>query len=178
MKAESAKIRSKIKFTTMKSILLPIIIIVFLMKMVSHKNIKVNQAHAKLDTIYVGLPSHYDTVDIRFMNSNMTSIVVDKWHAKDFLASGAVSFDVYRESDFKFFSREVPISIKKHTIGISQLSDSLTLSRQDFFKRHTFFVIVSRQDTCFFYKATGNYMDKNFENEVHYDSAKSSRPSS
>lgn len=169
MKVVNARIKSKFNFTTMKSILLPIIIIVFLMKMGSHKNIKLTQAHTKLDTIYVGLPSHFDTVDVKARNPDITCIVLDKNDLKGYVAPGIVSFDIPRSPSFKDLCLTISFYVRQRQIGYSQLSDSLTHSRQTFFKRHIFYVIISRQDTCFFYKATGNYMDKNFENEVHYD---------
>jgi hypothetical protein len=174
MRVENVKI-NQIKFTVMKSILLPIIVIVFLMKMISHKNSKINPAHGNKDTVFVKMPENFDTAHIKYSHPGITRIILEKFNFKGFIAGGAISFDIGRSFDFRINCNEALGLIGNRNINSSQLSDSLIQSHQDFFKRHTFFVIISRQDTCFFYKAVGNYMNKNLDNDVQYDSTKSGR---
>jgi len=127
-----------------------------------------------IDTIYVELPMNYDTVDVRFLNPNITSFVADRWHLQNFKAPGAMSFDFAREADFKVLRKEIPYRIRMKIIDFGQISDILILYKRDFFKRHIFYVVISKNDTCFFYHAKGEYMYKNFDNDVQYDTTKQS----
>jgi hypothetical protein len=94
--------------------------------------------------------------------------VVTKFNNLKYRAKSPTSFDINRFSDFK-----VPIlaigSISKDKIfSMTSISDSLALSPRTFLHRHTFFVILTRGDTAYFYKAKGEYMYKDYKNDVKY----------
>lgn len=166
MKAVNAKIRSEFKFTIMKSMLLPAIIILLLIKLAAHKGFKIVKTDKSIDTVYVGLPPRLDTVSIKTRDSSLTHIVLDKRDLKGFNASGAIEFDIESAPDNKMACPDIPYDVRQREISYPRLSDSVSTAGRAFFKRHTFFVIISKQDTCFFYKAVGNYMNTNLENDV------------
>ncbi|HTJ14199.1 MAG TPA: hypothetical protein VL547_19305, partial [Dinghuibacter sp.] len=70
--------------------------------------------------------------------------------------------------EFKMPISSLGPKIKNQICTIEHISDSLTRSSRPFLLRHTFFVIVTRNDTAYFYKAKGDYMYKDYKNDVHY----------
>lgn len=166
----SAKIKSNFNFKTMKTILIPLILILFFIK--SYNKSHLRQVHPKVTTLYFFLPHHFDTVDVKNRNPNITCIVLDKHDLKNFKADGAISFDIPRDPEFKRLHSNVVLDTLSNVLSDNSLSDSLILYKRDFFKRHIFYVIISKNDTNYFYRAKGEYMYKNFDNDVQYDSAK------
>ena len=121
------------------------------------------------DTIFIKMPGRYDTVDVSGRFPSMTCIVLDKKDLKGYVAPGTVAFY------FKWHPTFINVKRKKQAIkflSYSTLSDSLQASNRAFFKRHIFFVVIDRNDTSYFYRAAGNYMYKNFKNDVREDTAR------
>ena len=119
------------------------------------------------DIIYIKIPSAYDTVSVKKIDPNLMCIVLDRNDLNGFKAPGAISFYIPRETSK--FIKNGQIFVNRHAISYSSLSDSLIHSKRDFFKRHTFFVIITRNDTSFFYHAKGEYMYRNYNGEIKYD---------
>lgn len=119
----------------------------------------VQRVHAQ-DSIYVKLPSHFDTVNVRRNYPNFICAVFDKMDLPGFSLDGTISFYFNPNRSLKAWACK-PISYKS-------LSDSLSLSPHHFLKSHTFFLILIKNDTAYFYKAKGDYMYKDYKNDVSY----------
>lgn len=121
--------------------------------------LSIQRAHAQ-DTIFVKLPNHFDTVNVRRNHPNLICAVFDKKDLPGFAGDGAISFYFNPGRPFK--------GLRCNPISYKVLSDSLTHSSRPFLLRHTFFVIITKNDTAYFYKAKGDYMYKDYKNDVHY----------
>jgi hypothetical protein len=118
------------------------------------------------DSIYIKLPIRYDTLNVSFIGSDFRRIVFDKFSQKSYTAPEGTSLDVQRVASFAYPEAKISPNVARRIIGLSALSDSLLQTHRSFFRNHTFFVIITRSDTCYFYKAKGEYMYKNYENDV------------
>ena len=150
----------------MKSLLIPAIVAFLLLKLLSHKSSSINQGRNVDDTVFVQVPEKFDTAHIKYSNPGVTRVVLEKHNFDGFEAKGAATFDINWTPDFAIKCENESRSVAARSIAAYQLSDSVSMAGRAFFKRHTFFVIISKQDTCFFYKAVGNYMNTNLENDV------------
>jgi hypothetical protein len=160
----------QIKIVVMKIIVFTLIISNFFASSIVFSG-KIEKVLNSSDTLYFKLPRKIDTANIKYLDSNLKSVVIDKWHEKNFKAPGAMSFDFFRSYNLKFHHKEIPKAINGKFIGIAELSDSLQSAGRAFFKRHFFYVVIDRNDSSFFYPARGNYMYKNYENDVKDDCA-------
>lgn len=118
------------------------------------------------DSIFIQLPAKYDTLNVSFIGSDFFRIVFDKFSQKSYTAPEGTSLDVQRKVSFVYAATEVPAGIAHKMIDLSVVSDSLLTSSRAFFRRHNFFVVITKKDTCYFYRAKGEYMYKNYKNDV------------
>lgn len=122
----------------------------------------------KTDSIFIRLPSHYDTLNVSFIGKGFTRIVIDRFSQKIYTAKEGTRLDAQRTPSFSHPLSHIPPQIQRKTIDLAGLSDSLSLSPRHFLSSHTFFIILTRNDTAYFYKAKGTYMYKDYKNDVSY----------
>ncbi|TDW96837.1 hypothetical protein [Dinghuibacter silviterrae] len=118
------------------------------------------------DSVFIKLPEHYDTLNVSFIGKNISRIVFDKFSQKTYTAPEGTSLDVQRTASFAYPSNGLPESVVQKIVDLKAISDSVQRAPHTFFHRHTFFLIITRQDTCYFYHAKGEYLNKNFDNDV------------
>lgn len=106
-----------------------------------------------------------DTSNIKYSQPDIQRIILDKYNYPGYIAPGVVSFDIKRHFDFKLPVSKISV-LNRLTIRPGSLSDSLLTSSRAFFRRHNFFVVITKNDTCYFYRAKGEYMYKNYKNDV------------
>lgn len=124
--------------------------------------------NANNDSIFIKLPDHFDTLNVSYIGKGFARIILDKFTQKTYSAHEGIRLDAQRTSSFYYPLSKIPPQISHKTIDLAVLSDSLTHSSRLFLLRHTFFVIITKNDTAYFYKAKGDYMYKDYKNDVHY----------
>ena len=120
------------------------------------------------DTLIVRIGNKYDTANIKYSQPDIQRIILNRYNYPGYTAPGVVSFDIKRQFDFRLPEKSISRDITRLIITPTLISDSLLSAHRAFFKRHTFFVILTRGDTCYFYRAKGEYMYKNYKNDVKY----------
>ena len=138
--------------------MLPVIIAFIIMKLASHKFPQLARTTKSIDTLYIELPTTYDTVDVSRIGKDFKRIVFDKFSQPNYHASSGISLDVKRSSSFAIANENITAKIIKKTMVVSSLSDSLQGEKNNFLKRHDFFVVRKNADSCFFYSSKCEYL--------------------
>jgi hypothetical protein len=113
------------------------------------------------DSLFIQLPTKYDTLNISYLKMNVTRIVLDRFSQKNYTAPDGISLDVRRQPSFKLLRSNLGQQFKNKIVDISILSDSLRVSNGSYLKRHQFFVMIYKNDSIYFYNVRGEYLNKN-----------------
>ena len=144
-------------------LIVTIVILCFVLLIVDKSFGQRSRAHS--DTLIVMVGKKVDTSNIKYSQPDIQRIILDKYNYPGYIAPGVVSFDIKRHFDFKLPVSKISV-LNRLTIRPGSLSDSLLTSSRAFFRRHNFFVVITKNDTCYFYRAKGEYMYKNYKNDV------------
>jgi hypothetical protein len=112
------------------------------------------------DSIYITLPTTYDTINVNYVGNTFFRAVFDKYSQFNYNAPEGLILDVQRSANYTVSRSDLNEDFWASIQSITMISDSLLLKKRDFLRHHQFFVVVATSDSVSFHKARGEYLYK------------------